>query len=120
MNINGIHLIDNFYRHYCNGQWEHDYGITIQTCDNPGWLLTFSDSKLNEIWNESTCGVIIKRISDKHNVIVTYKNERHTSFQEINIFSVSLILFNDFSKGSNASFFILMTAFFCSNACFIS
>lgn len=86
MNINGIHLIDNFYRHYCNGQWEHDYGITIQTCDNPGWLLTFSDSKLNEIWNESTCGVIIKRISDKHNVIVTYKNERHTSFQEINIF----------------------------------
>ena len=90
MNINGIHLIDNFYRHYCNGQWDHDYGITIQTCDNPGWLLTFSDSKLNEIWNESTCGVIIKRISDKHNVIVTYKSERHTSFQEINIFSVSL------------------------------
>ena len=26
----------------------------------------------------------------KHNVILTYKNERHTSFQEINIFSVSL------------------------------
>ena len=24
----------------CNGDWEHTYGITIETTDNPGWMLT--------------------------------------------------------------------------------
>ena len=24
----------------CNGKWEHDYGVTLETCDNPGWILT--------------------------------------------------------------------------------
>lgn len=23
----------------CDGEWEHREGITIQTCDNPGWLV---------------------------------------------------------------------------------
>lgn len=24
----------------CNGDWEHQYGIKIETLDNPGWLVT--------------------------------------------------------------------------------
>lgn len=88
MNINYIRLIDNFYRNCCDGQWEHDYGFTIETCDNPGWLLTFNDSMLNETLKEGICESIIKRVADKHNVIVTYKND--TTFQEIKIFSTSL------------------------------
>ena len=26
-----------WYAQHCNGEWEHSSGITIQTCDNPGW-----------------------------------------------------------------------------------
>jgi hypothetical protein len=32
------YLIDWFAR-YCNGDWEHGYGVRLVTCDNPGWLL---------------------------------------------------------------------------------
>lgn len=26
-----------WYSSQCNGDWEHHYGIKIDTCDNPGW-----------------------------------------------------------------------------------
>lgn len=26
-----------WYSAQCNGEWEHSSGITIQSCDNPGW-----------------------------------------------------------------------------------
>lgn len=29
--------IQNWYQTNCNGNWEHSYGISIQTIDNPGW-----------------------------------------------------------------------------------
>jgi hypothetical protein len=29
--------LQRWYRDQCNGDWEHDNGITISTLDNPGW-----------------------------------------------------------------------------------
>lgn len=29
-------LAEWFARH-CNGEWEHFYGVKIESCDNPGW-----------------------------------------------------------------------------------
>lgn len=29
-----------WYKDRCNGEWEHQYGINIETIDNPGWLVT--------------------------------------------------------------------------------
>lgn len=31
----------------CNGSWEHLYGITILTLDNPGWLFKFDLKNLD-------------------------------------------------------------------------
>jgi hypothetical protein len=28
-----------WYASQCNGDWEHEYGVSIETLDNPGWLL---------------------------------------------------------------------------------
>ncbi len=28
-----------WFLHQCNGDWEHEFGITIETLDNPGWSL---------------------------------------------------------------------------------
>lgn len=28
-----------WYQSMCNGDWEHSYGVTLDTLDNPGWLL---------------------------------------------------------------------------------
>jgi len=29
--------LQNWYHSQCNGEWEHSWGITIGTLDNPGW-----------------------------------------------------------------------------------
>ena len=31
--------LQKWYLSMCNGSWEHTYGITLQTVDNPGWWL---------------------------------------------------------------------------------
>lgn len=32
-----IEWLNNWYRSNCNGDWEHSYGVKIDTLDNPGW-----------------------------------------------------------------------------------
>ncbi len=29
--------LERWYLKNCNGDWEHSYGIKIETLDNPGW-----------------------------------------------------------------------------------
>lgn len=29
--------LQQWYARQCNGEWEHHRGVTIQSCDNPGW-----------------------------------------------------------------------------------
>ncbi len=31
--------LQNWYAAQCDGEWEHGYGIQIDTIDNPGWLI---------------------------------------------------------------------------------
>ena len=35
--MNIISEIELWYKLQCNSIWEHHYGISIQTIDNPGW-----------------------------------------------------------------------------------
>lgn len=34
--------LERWYAAQCNGDWEHTYGITIETLDNPGWTFKWS------------------------------------------------------------------------------
>jgi hypothetical protein len=33
--------LQSWYMSHCDGDWEHGYGISIETLDNPGWTLRF-------------------------------------------------------------------------------
>ena len=35
--MNNFDRLDRWYINQCNGDWEHQYGIVIETLDNPGW-----------------------------------------------------------------------------------
>jgi hypothetical protein len=35
--MNEITRLQNWYKSQCNGDWEHQHGISITSCDNPGW-----------------------------------------------------------------------------------
>lgn len=45
-----ITLLQNWYAKHCDEDWEHSYGIKIDTLDNPGWILTIDlvDTELSE------------------------------------------------------------------------
>jgi len=32
-----IEDLQTWYEAQCDGDWEHDYGVSITTLDNPGW-----------------------------------------------------------------------------------
>lgn len=32
--------LQNWYKMHCDGDWEHSYGVIIDTLDNPGWKLS--------------------------------------------------------------------------------
>ena len=36
---NILKWIENWYKDQCDEDWEHSYGIKIETLDNPGWLI---------------------------------------------------------------------------------
>ena len=43
--------LENWYLSNCNGDWEHQYGVTIESLDNPGWrvLIDLKGTKLEQI-----------------------------------------------------------------------
>lgn len=49
-----IKEIQDWYKLHCNGDWEHEYGIKIETLDNPGWNVTIdlSDTILDGLTYE--------------------------------------------------------------------
>lgn len=34
-----LRRLQEWYKLHCDGDWEHSYGITIDTLDNPGWSI---------------------------------------------------------------------------------
>jgi hypothetical protein len=32
-----LSMLERWYATQCNGDWEHGYGVKIDTLDNPGW-----------------------------------------------------------------------------------
>jgi hypothetical protein len=41
----------SWYASYCDGDWEHSYGVKIETLDNPGWIvkIDLADTELENI-----------------------------------------------------------------------
>ncbi|MBS1509569.1 MAG: immunity 53 family protein [Bacteroidetes bacterium] len=37
MNNDNLNWLSEWYQKKCDGDWEHYYGIKIETIDNPGW-----------------------------------------------------------------------------------
>ena len=48
--LNTLLRLEQWFESMCNGDWEHTYGITIETLDNPGWHVSveLSDTPLAE------------------------------------------------------------------------
>jgi len=65
--------LQKWYEAQCNGDWEHQYGIKIDTLDNPGWTISIDladtdleDKPFQEITNlEPDRDWMLCRIKDR-------------------------------------------------------
>jgi len=39
VNVDTIQKLQLWYNSQCDGSWEHQYGVSINTLDNPGWAV---------------------------------------------------------------------------------
>ena len=37
--MDNLSWLQDWYAAQCDGEWEHQYGLSIETLDNPGWAL---------------------------------------------------------------------------------
>ena len=37
-----LEWLQRWYESHCDGDWEHSWGIKVETLDNPGWYLTIN------------------------------------------------------------------------------
>ena len=57
--MNNLLQLQEWYESQCDGDWEHSYGIAIETLDNPGWLVEIDlvDTLLENVQFETVaCG----------------------------------------------------------------
>lgn len=50
-------FLQNWYRSQCNGEWEHVKGVTIETLETPGWMVTIDleGTPLEGVFLEPVC-----------------------------------------------------------------
>jgi hypothetical protein len=69
--------LESWYVSNCNGEWEHSFGIHVQTIDNPGWKLQV-DLKRTP-WEEGSASRAAER-SDTDWIDVKIKDSRFIGF----------------------------------------
>ena len=37
--MSALECLQDWYLAQCDGTWEHDHGIRVETLDNPGWMV---------------------------------------------------------------------------------
>ena len=55
--MDALKWLEKWYKSNCNSNWEHVYGVKIETLDNPGWFV-----KIN-LADTSLEGKVFKEIS---------------------------------------------------------
>ena len=50
--MNNIDWITKWYESQCDGDWEHYYGIQIETTDNPGWSVTIETNGTEQVLSD--------------------------------------------------------------------
>lgn len=59
-----IALLQEWYAAQCNGDWEHSYGVKIDTLDNPGWILKV-DLRETE-WEDLSVSLVRTFVADNN------------------------------------------------------
>ena len=85
-----LNALEQYYKKQCDGKWEHNFGFTIESCDNPGWMMNIKDPHLYRI----VCSIAEKRENpDSVNICLGA-----AEFSEVILFSRQLQTLGHFVK----------------------
>jgi len=66
--------LQDWYANQCNGDWEHQFGIKIETVDNPGWTVEID---LIETKWQDTVFAELRTKKDDSDWIICFKRGSH-------------------------------------------
>ncbi len=91
-----LQRVQIWYSAHCDGDWEHQYGVSISTIDNPGWEVTidFDQTPLSDIKFES---ITINR-TEENWLRCFVKDDQFKGFGGTNNLSEILTIFLDWAK----------------------
>lgn len=95
MDYSYLTKLQNWYNSYCDGTWEHYYGIKINTLDNPGWSLEID---LSETELENKCFVPIEVNSSDSWMICKVKDRKFYAFGDSSSIEKMIQVFLDWAK----------------------
>lgn len=78
MNDNNFLWLQKWFLSQCDGDWEHEFGITIQTVDNPGWHVAI-DLTGTFVEDESFLEVR-ENIDDREGILCLVRNNKFEGF----------------------------------------
>jgi hypothetical protein len=58
--MNTLSWLQDWYIRHCDGVWEHSWGISVDTLDNPGWTITV-DLRETELFDKNFEKAVVKR-----------------------------------------------------------
>jgi Immunity protein 53 len=93
--------LQQWYASNCNGDWEHSYGITIETLDNPGWLLKIELEETN-LQNRSFPSIDIDNNEDDW-YICKVNNNRFEALGDPGKLNKLVEIFLDWAKAENSN-----------------
>jgi hypothetical protein len=88
-----INWISNWLLSHCDGDWEHEYGVKIETLDNPGWSVTIdlTDTELDHLDFETD----IVETSDNDWYVYKVKNKQYFGAGDLNKLELLLEKFKE-------------------------
>jgi hypothetical protein len=97
--MENLKWLENWYLSNCNGDWEHCYGIKVETLDNPGWYIEIN---LHETADEGKHFEILEHEKANDNWIhCKVENNIFYGYGGINNLVDLLQVFKDWSSSNN-------------------
>ena len=90
MKMEHIKILDDFYLNHCNDEWEHKYGITIETCDNLGWQITVSHPTILKEEIRKTITDFVKEIDKEQKNQISFHDKDEYGFERCILFGPML------------------------------
>jgi hypothetical protein len=57
-----VNAVEAWFKKHCDGTWEHHLGMTIETTDNPGWVLTFKQLAISKHALADVIGELLREV----------------------------------------------------------